>query len=109
MLGSALDLLAPGGTCVSYGITAGLETPIHIGNFYRLGGATLYGLRMRYELRQEPGSVGLARLAGLVAKGRLHTWVEVEEPWTKIAQVAQRLMDRSFAGKAILYVREEKK
>ncbi|MDP9375560.1 MAG: alcohol dehydrogenase, partial [Chloroflexota bacterium] len=40
----------------------------------------------------------------LVAAGRLRPHIEVEAPWTAIADVAQRLLDRRFAGKAVLHV-----
>ena len=49
-------------------------------------------------------SAGLARLAKLVKEGRLRPLVSVEAPWDKVAGVAQQLINRQYAGKAVLHV-----
>ncbi len=103
-LGAALTMLAPGGTCVLFGASGGLETTFNTGLFFRTGGATLYGFSLFHEVKTHPASEGLARLVGLIADGRLHPRVEVEAPWTEIADVARQLMDRRFAGKAVLHI-----
>lgn len=46
----------------------------------------------------------LGRLAQMVAEERLHPQIGLEASWTKVAEVAQSLLDRRIAGKAILYV-----
>jgi hypothetical protein len=57
------------------------------------------------ELRTaEPASEGLAILAGMMARGALKPWIEIEANWNEIGTVARRLLDRSFMGKAVLYV-----
>jgi NADPH:quinone reductase-like Zn-dependent oxidoreductase len=67
-------------------------------------GARLYFLLVFQELLREPASVGLGRLARLVAEGKLHPTVEVEASWTDIAGIAQRLIDRDYSGKAVLMI-----
>ena len=66
------------------------------------GRTTLYGLYLFTELGSEPASVGLRRLADLVASGQLAPHISLERPWTEIGRVAQDLMDRRFPGKAVL-------
>jgi len=103
-LGAALTMLAPGGTCVLFGASGGVETTFNTGAFFRTGGATLYGFYLFHEVKSLSASQGLARLARLIADGRLHPRIEVEAPWTDVADVARQLMDRRFAGKAVLHV-----
>jgi NADPH:quinone reductase len=44
------------------------------------------------------------RLFRLLADGQLHTPIAVEAPWSEIGRVAQQLLDRQFAGKAVLHI-----
>jgi len=105
-LASALTMLRPTGTCVTFGISEAPTTPIESGAFFRLGGAKLYGLYIFEELaRVEPASVGLALLANLVQRKVLKPSIEVEAPWTDIGRIATDLLERKFAGKAVLYVK----
>jgi NADPH2:quinone reductase len=46
----------------------------------------------------------LALLARLVDQKTVKPIVAVEAPWTDIAVIARQLLDRSFAGKAVLHV-----
>jgi NADPH:quinone reductase-like Zn-dependent oxidoreductase len=103
-LGTALAALERGGTCVNFGVSAGAEVTFDVRTFFIGGRATLYGFYLFQELGTEPASVGLRRLAALVAAGQLTPHVSVERPWKEIAQVAQDLMDRRFPGKAVLTV-----
>ncbi len=103
-LATALTMLAPEGTCVSFGVSSGRETTFQPGPFFRTGGLNLYGFILFHEVKHHPASDGLARLVRLIADGRLHARVEVEAPWTQIADVARQLMDRRFPGKAVLHV-----
>jgi len=66
------------------------------------GRATLYGFYLFTEFGSEPASVGLRRLADLVAAGQLAPHISLERPWKEIGQVAQDLMGRRFPGKAVL-------
>jgi NADPH:quinone reductase len=103
-LGAALTMLAPGGTCVVFGVSESSEVRLDAGAFYRIGGTTLFGLMLNFEFQHEPPSVGLAYLAGLVAEGNLKPAIEVEAPWTEIDRIAKDLMNRRFLGKAVLRI-----
>ncbi|HUO12555.1 MAG TPA: zinc-binding dehydrogenase, partial [Caulobacteraceae bacterium] len=102
-LGAALEMLAPGGTCVVFGASDNPITSFDASKF-RAGGTSLYGLYLGYELQFEPPSVGLARLAALVAEGALDPMVEVTAPWEDVARVGQDLLDRRFVGKAVMTI-----
>jgi NADPH:quinone reductase len=43
-------------------------------------------------------------LAGLVAGRSLRPHIAIEAPWTDIGGVARQLLDRTFAGKAVLHL-----
>jgi len=101
-LGTALGALERGGVCVTLGISAAAEVTFDTRTFFATGRTTLYGFYLFLELGSEPASVGLKRLADLVAAGQLAPHVSLERPWTEIAQVAQDLMARRFPGKAVL-------
>ena len=103
-LANALLLLAPDGTCVNFGMSGGREVTFDLRHFFLLGGATLYGFIIFHELKRKSVSEGLARLSRFVADGRLRPQIEVEAPWTQVGEVAQRLMNRGFTGKAVLHV-----
>ena len=103
-LGTALAALERGGTCVTFGVSAGAEVTLDARTFFVGGRATLYGFYLFQELGLEPASVGLRRLADLVAAGQLTPHISVERPWTEIGQVARDLIDRRFPGKAVLRV-----
>jgi NADPH:quinone reductase len=104
VLGDALGMLATGGTCVSFGTSAGNEVTFDARDFYLTGSARLHGFILFHEVRARPASDGLARLLKLVADGRLKTNISVQEPWTEVSEVAQRLLDRGYTGKAVLRV-----
>jgi NADPH:quinone reductase len=103
-LAAALKMLAPDGTCVLFGVSDRTETVIDARALFITGGASLYGLYLFHELRREPAGTGLARLAQLIADGKLKPSVAVEAPWTEVADVAARLLQRRFAGKAVLHL-----
>jgi NADPH:quinone reductase-like Zn-dependent oxidoreductase len=101
-LGTALGALAPGGACVVFGVSAAAEVAFDARQFFVASRTRLYGFYLFRELGGEPASVGLRRLADLVAAGRLAPHVSVERSWTEIAKVAEDLMARRFVGKAVL-------
>jgi NADPH:quinone reductase len=103
-LASALPLVAQGGTCIAFGTTGGGESRIKVWDLYGRGGVTLYGLLINYEVLHKPIAEGLPRLARMIAEGTLRTSIGAQAPWTEIAQVAQGLLERRFAGKAVLHV-----
>ncbi len=101
-LGTALAALERGGVCVTLGVSASSEVTFDARTFFVSGRATLYGFYLFTELGSEPASVGLRRLADLVAAGQLAPHISLERPWAEIGQVAQDLMARRFPGKAVL-------
>jgi NADPH:quinone reductase-like Zn-dependent oxidoreductase len=104
-LAAALSMLRPDGTCVHFGISEAPTAPFDSGAFFRVGGTRLYGLLLFHELRRvEPASDGLTLLAQLVVQGVLRPQIGVEAPWTEIGDVARRLLDRQFQGKAVLHL-----
>jgi NADPH:quinone reductase-like Zn-dependent oxidoreductase len=103
-LGVALGLLAQDGKTVLYGVSGGAEVTFNAAQFFGTGSVSLYGLRLFDELRFESAAVGLKRLLSLVEVGQLHPHIDLEAPWTQIADVAQQLLDRRFPGKAVLHI-----
>jgi NADPH:quinone reductase-like Zn-dependent oxidoreductase len=100
-LATALGCLKPSRTCVTYGVTEAAQSTFDVRTFFFTGGASLYGLVLFYELRAESASVGLGRLAGMVAAGKLRTNVELEQPIERIGEVARSMYDRAIVGKAV--------
>lgn len=104
VLGNALSMLGPGGTCVSFGTSAAPEVSFDARTLYLTGGARLYGFILFHEVLARPASDGLDRLARMVADGRLRPRIEVEAPWTQVGEVAGRLIERGYTGKAVMRV-----
>jgi NADPH:quinone reductase len=104
-LAAAMTMLAPGGTCVTFGVSESPTSTISSRDFFGTGGVKLYGLILFHELRRvEPAAEGLAILAGLVARRVLRPHIAVEAPWSEIGPIARQLLDRAFAGKAVLHL-----
>jgi NADPH:quinone reductase len=101
-LGTALAALERGGMCVTLGVSASSEVTFDARTFFAAGRTQLYGFYLFAELGSEPASVGLRRLADLVAAGQLAPHISVEKPWAEIAQVATDLIARKYPGKAVL-------
>jgi NADPH2:quinone reductase len=104
VLGNALSMLAPEGTCVSFGVSGGTEVTFDARSFYFTGGTKLYGFILFHEVIAHPASGGLVRLVRLVEEGVLRPRIEVEAPWTEVGEVAARLIERGYTGKAVLRV-----
>jgi NADPH:quinone reductase len=104
VLPAVLEHLALDGTCVTFGATAGSDIAFNASKFYGKGGLSLYGFILFHELTKQSAAVGLARLVKLVANGSLVPHIDLEAPWSEIAQVAQQLTDRRFLGKAVLHI-----
>lgn len=110
-LAEAMTQLAPGGTCVSIGVSTGVDgyqVPIDMARMRRAPGANLHILNLYQELEREPASRGLQRLVRLVGTGKLTPHLGVEADWHEIGTVAQALIDRQFAGKAVLRLRSRR-
>lgn len=103
-LTNALTMLAQDGVCVLYGVSESPDVSFEARRFMMIGGANLYGLILFHEIKRHPAFQGLTQLLRLVEDGRLRPAIEVEAPWTQIAEVAGRLYDRQIAGKAVLQV-----
>jgi len=103
-LSAAIGMLAPNGTCVTFGISDSGKANVESRNFFGTGGARLYGLTLFHELMSvERGGIGLALLAAEIAAGRLAPQIAVEAGWNEIGAIARRLIDRDFTGKAVLH------
>jgi NADPH:quinone reductase-like Zn-dependent oxidoreductase len=103
-LTAALGMLREESTCVTFGSSGGNEVTFDVSEFYPLSSARLVGFMLFHELRKEPASVGLSRLLALVAVGRLKPHIAVEGSWNDIGEMASRLMERSYTGKAVLHL-----
>jgi NADPH:quinone reductase-like Zn-dependent oxidoreductase len=103
-LATALTLLASGGTCVTIGWSASSEATIDVMDFVRTSRTTLYGLIVGTEPGSRTRSEDLTTLAQLVARQQLKTHIEVEASWHEIGDIAQRLLQRQFTGKAVLHL-----
>lgn len=103
-LGTALGLLAEGGVCVSLGVSAGAQVTFDAAQFFRTGRASLYGFILFDELKIEPASLGMARLAQLIVRGKLTPRISVEADWTEIGTMARQLLERRYPGKAVLHI-----
>lgn len=103
-LSAALGMLAQDGVCVCFGATVSPEVTFDARRFYLIGGASLYGFILFYELSRRPAAEDLALLAGMVADGRLRPRIDLELPWTEIASAARQLVERRVTGKIVLHV-----
>ena len=104
-VGAALGMLQPNGTCVVFGVSESSTATIESREFFATGGTRLYGLTLFHELMSvERASIGLRLLAELIAAGKLRPQIAVEAQWGEIDTIAQRLIDRDFAGKAVLHI-----
>jgi len=105
-LAAAMGMLAPSGTCVTFGISDAGHSNIESRTFFGTGGARLYGLTLFHELMSvERASIGLTLLTNEIAMGRLKPQISVEADWSEVGAIAKRLIDRDFAGKAVLHIR----
>ena len=103
-LASAMPLLAQDGMAVCYGATGGAVMPVDLTKFYPIGGASLFGFILFHEIRRIPAGVGLTRLVRRLEAGTLKPTISVEADWNDVGTIAQRLIDRGFAGKAVLHI-----
>jgi NADPH2:quinone reductase len=104
LLASLLKLLAPDGLAVAYLASTDAALTFDLRSFLGTGGLRLHGFSIFYELRQSPPRVGLARLAALVAAGRLRPLIAAEASWSAIDSVAQSLLESGKPGKTVLLV-----
>lgn len=105
-LGAALQRVAPYGTVVAFAASDPAPVQFPTRAFYsRAYGATLHGFYLFGVLDREPtGAADLARLAALVAAGRLDCSIDRELSWREAAEATTALLERRIAGKAVLFV-----
>ena len=104
VLADSLQLIAPDGVLVSYGISAGEQGTIDIGQFFRTGRTRYYGLYLFTEFGRRPASDGLQVLVDLVARDRLQAHIDAEGKLADLGDLAERLFTRTIAGKAVIHV-----
>ncbi len=105
VLAQSLGMLGPDGVCVSIGVVGGLEITLDMRAMGRAPRSSLYKMLVFTEVSREPASEGLARLAQLVAEGRVKPHIDVEDSWTLIGKVADDLLRRRVSGKAVLNIK----
>ncbi len=105
-LGAALQRVTGRGVVVSFASSdAGPVSFPARSLFGRAPGARLHGLFIFEELeRTGSGGRDLARLAALVAAGRLDAQVDLEASWREPGPAIEALLERRVAGKAVLIV-----
>ncbi len=104
VLTHVLPKLTTGGHAVVYGVTAAPTAELAIGPLLGSGNAAVEGFNLYHESRVEPAGRGLARLLELVRAGSLDTFVGRTGSWSEVGQTAADLLDRRFAGKAVLEI-----
>jgi NADPH:quinone reductase len=103
ILGAAIGAVAPFGTIVSFAST--VSEPVSYPArtlFGRAPGAKVVGFLVFRCVRD--GAATLARLATLVADGRLEPRIDRVTSWREAPQLIQDLLDYKIAGKAVLTV-----
>ena len=101
----ALRVCREGGTVVSYGRSSHNDATIDTGWFLHNSGTRIIGLLIFTEVAQRrSGAAALTTLAELVATGRLTPQVDRESSWENAGELAQALLDRTIAGKAVLHI-----
>jgi NADPH2:quinone reductase len=101
-LGAALGMVAPDGTVVSFGQTAGATTTFAADAFYATGGATLYGFIIFHEARKDPVARDLEQLAALVAAGDLATRIDATLPFDDFTSAITARDERKLSGKVVV-------
>ena len=92
------------GMCVNFGTSATATVTFDLRSFFIAGGTSFHGFYLFQELQHESAQSGLTCLGRLVEAQHLHPQIALEESWEHISEVAQQLMERRFAGKAVLTV-----
>ena len=104
VLADCLQQLARTGVLVSYGVSAGEQANIEVGQFFRAGRARYYGLYLFTEFGRRPAWDGLGVLVDLLAAGKLKTHINAEDRFDNLGVMAERLFNREIAGKAVIHL-----
>jgi NADPH2:quinone reductase len=100
-LSLALTAVALDGVVVNCGNSAEAQTSFDAREFFHRANATLHAVWGARELANNCTPL-LARVADLVAQGRLRTPIDGELPWSDIAAAADRLVGGRVEGKLVL-------
>lgn len=103
-LTSALDLIEPAGTVVSFGYSSGEETTFAASPWYLKGRPRIVGFTLFFEGSGESYVDDLGYLMKLVAGDALHPQIGVERDWSELDEAIRELDERRVAGKAVLHV-----
>ena len=104
-LSAALTMLSRNGICVTFGVSESPSVTFDSAAFFRASGTSLQSLILGDDIAAtEPAANGLAILLQLVKERKLSPVIGLETAWTEIAEVAHKLVDRNFAGKAVLHL-----
>lgn len=101
-LGLLAGQLEPTGRLILYGVSGGAESTVALRDLMFTGDGRIEGFHLYRESEIEPAYRGLERLMGLMGRKRLQTVVSVTESWSKVSDIAARLLGRDFPGKAVL-------
>ena len=104
VLSDSLKLVSRCGMLVNYGVSAGEESTIRAGDFFRAGRACYYGLYLFTEFGRRPAKYGLRVLVDLVAQEKLNVHVGAEGSLDDLGDLAEQLYNRQISGKAIIHV-----
>lgn len=100
-LATALQIVAPHGTVVTFGNSSRQETTFNISNFYNHDDAQLRAFFLLGP-DQSPFDQDLALLVSLIAQGKLKPEIGLEERWDNLGRAITALRDRQVAGKAVV-------
>lgn len=92
------------GQAVTYGVSGSDHADIAIRDLMGTGAGRIDGFHLYRESEIVSAGSGLARLLYLMESGRLHTLVSRTESWEQVGEVAQALINRAYAGKAVLVI-----
>lgn len=107
-LAQGLDMLAPRGLCVVFGVSADTEAHLDARAFYMGGAKTISGLAVFEEIKSEfPAERALALLLGLMADGRLTPPPTEIRPFTALSEAAADLLARRLRGKVVLTFQDQ--
>ncbi|MPZ82767.1 MAG: zinc-binding dehydrogenase [Actinophytocola sp.] len=98
----SLDLLAPYGRLVAYGVAAGELADIPLMKLYELRSVVGFSLLAWRSAHPDEAARTVAELTGHFAAGRLRTTVHTRLPLTEAAKAHQLLDDRAQLGRIIL-------
>lgn len=100
----AIHSLTADGRAILYGVSAGGVLGLNAGFMLGTGGGRVEGFNLYRESERESISLGLSRLLKLIAKGRLAVSVDQVAAWAEAPHWAEALLQRKFAGKAVISV-----